>query len=368
MLRFLVLIFLSIVLQTFSYAQTTGKMRIAVAGITHGHSGWIMNRLTDSRFEVVGIQEADTAIARAYAQRYKIAPSLFHVDLAKMLDELKPTAVVAFGTIHDHLNVVEVCAPRKIHVMVEKPLAVSLSHATKMKALALKHGIHLLTNYETSWYPSTQKACEWILNSDRIGTIRKAVFHHGHEGPKEIGVSPEFFNWLTHPVLNGGGAVTDFGCYGANIMTLLMKGATPVSITASLKSNKPDIYPQVDDEATIIVDFSDAQCIIQASWNWPFSRKDLEVYGTKGYIFAPEGRKLIHRLAPAASDTILNLQSEKPVDPFYYFIDVINGKQKQRPYDLFSLENNFRVSQIIEAAKLSAMTKGTIAWSEVAEP
>jgi predicted dehydrogenase len=46
-----------------------------------------------------------------------------------MLEAVKPTAVLAFGSIYDHLAVVEACAPRGIHVMVEKPLAASLEHA-----------------------------------------------------------------------------------------------------------------------------------------------------------------------------------------------------------------------------------------------
>ncbi len=72
-----------------------------------------------------------------------------------MLDKIKPEAVVAFGSIFDHLAVIEACAPRGIHVMVEKPLAVNMQHANRMAELAEKHHIFLLTDYETSWYPTT---------------------------------------------------------------------------------------------------------------------------------------------------------------------------------------------------------------------
>src|SRR5690606_40596134 len=104
----------------------------------------------------------------------------------------------AFGTIYEHLNVVKVCAPKGIHVMVEKPLAVSLDHARKMEALAKKYNIHLLTNYETTWYASNHKARE-LLNEGAIGDIRKVVVRDGHKGPKQIGVNNEFLNWLTDP-------------------------------------------------------------------------------------------------------------------------------------------------------------------------
>ena len=141
-----------------------------------------------------------------------------------MLDEVKPQAVVAFGSIFDHLAVVEAFAPRGIDVMVEKPLAVNLKHAKRMKDLAKKHDIHLLTNYETSWYPSTAQSFQMVLNDNFVGPLKKVVIHDGHRGPKEIGCNEFFLEWLTDPILNGGGALVDFGCYGANIMTVLTKG------------------------------------------------------------------------------------------------------------------------------------------------
>ena len=54
----------------------------------------------------------------------------------------------------------------------------------------------------------------------------------GHQGPQEIGVGPEFFEWLTDPVIDGGGALFDFGCYGANLMTWLMDNERPLAVTA----------------------------------------------------------------------------------------------------------------------------------------
>jgi predicted dehydrogenase len=71
--------------------------------------------------------------------------------LAEVLAKAKPEAVTAFGSISAHLAVVQACAPKGIHVMVEKPLAVNLDHARQMAALARQHHIHLLTNYETTW-------------------------------------------------------------------------------------------------------------------------------------------------------------------------------------------------------------------------
>lgn len=333
------------------------QLRVAVAGIDHGHVGWILGRKDKTDIQLTGVYSADTALAKRYAKRFGFSESIIYSDLGKMLDAVKPQAVVAFGSIYSHLAVVEACAPRGIHVMVEKPLAVSVEHAKKMEALAKKHNIHLLTNYETSWYPSVAKSFQLVQDSNYVGKVRKVVIHDGHQGPKEIGCSPEFLAWLTDPVLNGGGALIDFGCYGANLMTHLMKGEKPIAVTAVARHYKPSVYPKVEDDATIIVDYPDAQCIIQASWNWPFSRKDMEIYGDKGYIMAPDQYSLLQRRSSGVTASKVTVKDIRVYeDPFLYLADVVNGKLKPETHGLYALPNNMLVVQILEAAKESVRT------------
>ncbi len=246
--------------------------------------------------------------------------------------------------------------------MVEKPLAVNMEHASKMLALAKKHGIHLLTNYETTWYGSNAMAYRLSINEKKIGDIRKIVFHTGHPGPVEIGCNPEFLEWLTDPVLNGGGALTDFGCYGADLATWFMQGEKPVSVTAITQQIKPDLYPKVEDEATILVTYKKAQVIIQASWNWPYSRKDMELYGKSGYIFCKDGTSMVMR----ENENVDAVELKAPAlpadrnDPFVYFANVINGSIKMSAYDLSSPENNEMVMKILDAARTSAKTGKTV--------
>ncbi|HEX2394476.1 MAG TPA: Gfo/Idh/MocA family oxidoreductase, partial [Bacteroidales bacterium] len=250
-------------LNAFSQSTSVKKLRIAVARMTHGHVGFILERLKKdtSDLELAGIYEPNKELASKYAKSYNLKNALFYDDLERMLDAVKPEAVLAFGSIYEHLSVTEACAPRGIHVMVEKPLAINMEHANKMKALADKHRIHLLTDFETSWYPSTAKSWQLVNDSNYVGQIKKVVIHDGHEGPKEIGCGPEFLEWLTDPEQNGGGAIIDFGCYGANLMTYLTKGEEPVSVTAVTRQFKPTVYPDVDDDATIIVSYPSSTCV-----------------------------------------------------------------------------------------------------------
>ncbi|MGZ8558242.1 MAG: Gfo/Idh/MocA family protein [Chitinophagaceae bacterium] len=350
-------------LKAFAQSSNNAPVRMAVARITHGHAGFILGRKANPDIELVGIYEPDTDLAKRHAKSFDINENLFYTDMNKMLETAKPEAVVAFGSIYEHLAAVEICAPRGIHVMVEKPLATNLAHAIKMQQLAKQYKIHLLTNYETSWYATTEKTYQLANDSNYLGAIKKVVIHDGHKGPKEIGVGKEFFDWLTDPVQNGGGALIDFGCYGANLMTYLMRGAQPVSVTAVTQQFKPAIYPKVDDEATIIVSYPSAQCIIQASWNWPFGRKDMEVYGERGYAIAVNNTTMRLRNKETDAEKTIQLTAKEMgvyEDPISYFADVVKGKIQVPENGLYSLENNVMVCKILEAARESAKKGKTI--------
>jgi predicted dehydrogenase len=350
LLGLLVLLFVRI---PDSHAQEA--VRVALAGISHGHTGWIFNRKEKKDIELVGIYETDQALVEKFVKRYGLDRKLFFTDLDAMLKATRPEAVAAFGPINEHVRVVRAAAPRKVHVMVEKPLATTLKDAREIESLAKQHGIKVLTNFETSWYSSNQHVYQ-LAAEGKLGEIRKVMVNDGHQGPREIGVSDEFFAWLTDPVQNGGGALTDFGCYGANLMTWLMQGQRPLSVVAVTHQNKPDIYPKVDDEATIILQYPRAQCVIQGSWNWTFARKDMEVYGTKGYAVAVDRTQVRQRFQEKDPEERLTLQPRPAPfeDPFSVLADVVRGRLVMGPNDLYELPVNVIAVEILEAARESA--------------
>ncbi len=331
-------------------------VRVVVAGLTHSHVHWILGRADPSDIEIVGIAESNRDLARRYTERYGLSMDLVHDELEPLLDAVKPDAVTAFGTIRAHLAVVEACAPRGIHVMVEKPLAVNLDHARRMAALAREHAVHLLTNYETTWYGSNRRVYEMVHQENALGEIRKMVVHDGHPGPVAIGVNEEFLEWLTDPHHNGAGALTDFGCYGADLMAWLMKGERPLTVSAVTQNLQPDVYPKVDDEATIVLTWPRAQGIIQASWNWPFSRKDTHVYGTRGYVKTLDATRLRIRVGDDEAKAEAPAPPAPYDDPFAYLAAVIRAEITPAQDDLSSLELNLLVVEILDAAMESART------------
>ena len=363
-MKFDKIIFVMLILMSVGVKAQSKPIRIAVVGLTHSHVHWIFNSEKLGEIKIVGIVEANRDLAERYSKQHGYAMDLVYSDIDEMLAAVKPEAVSAFGSIFDHLGVVEKAAPLGIHIMVEKPLAVNLNHAKKMESLVKKHHVQLITNYETTWYASNHKAYK-LVEENTIGAIRKVVIRDGHKGPKKIGVNKEFLEWLTDPVLNGGGAITDFGCYGVNLMTWLMKGEKPLSVTAVTQQLQPENNPKVDDDATIILKYADANAIVQASWDWPMGRKDMEIYGLKGAIYADSGQDLRVRIAEGYSDyseEVYKLEDRAAPynDPFSFFAKVIRNEIQLKPYSLSSLENNMMVMEILDAATKSAKTNKTI--------
>lgn len=325
-------------------------LHVGVAGLTHDHVHNIMHQFKRGEVIIAGIAESEPQLIARYKKSYQLPDSLFYPDLQTLINHTHPDAVLAYNAISEHLGVVETCAPKHIPVMVEKPLATTVKDADRIATLAAQYHIQVLVNYETTWYDTNQQIFE-MTNQGAIGATRKMIVHDGHEGPKEIGCSPDFLNWLTDPVTNGGGAIRDFGCYGANLMTWLMHGKAPIAVTAVTHHIKPNVYPKVDDDATILLEYPDATGIIEASWNWPYGIKDWEVFGTTGYLHALNGRHLVKREKNTYDSVAVHPAVYR--DNIPYLADVLAGKTDPGN-DLSSLSNNLIVVRILEAASLSA--------------
>lgn len=337
-------------------AQSPAPLRLAIAGLVHGHvSGFLRNAQARSDVQIVGVSEKDAALLKSYGERYKLSPDVLFTDLGTMIDRVKPEAIASFTNTLDHPIVVEAAATRHVDVMMEKPLAVSNADAERIVRAAARGRIDVFVNYETTWYPS--HGAIWALMKEQAaaGEIRKMVAMDGHQGPKAINVQPEFFDWLSDPVRNGAGALFDFGCYGANLMTWLMDNERPTAVTAITQHLQPAVYPRVDDEATILVEYPKTQGIIQASWNWPINRKDFEVYGERGLAIATGGTGLRVRMGSDPERTVTpEPRSADERDSISHLIAVARGSRK--PNALSSLENNVIVTAILDAARESART------------
>lgn len=334
----------------FKPSTQTGPLRIGIVGMVHGHVEGLLWQATQRQdIQIVGVCEPNRALFDRLAAKYKLDASLYHASLTAMLDAAKPEAVSVMSSIKDHRAAVEACAPRGVHLLLEKPLAFSMDDAKRFEQVSREHGVLVLTNFETSWYASVREAKRMVDAGERA-PVRKMVFRHGHKGPKEIGCSAEFLAWLTDPEQNGGGAVVDFGCYGAVLSTWLMNGERPTSVTASATTLKPALYPRVDDDATIVLTYPSATAVIQASWAWTHDNKEMDVHTERGSIHAGKWDLLRTRDENAPANP-----ANPPAKPAHlenewtYLRKVVRGECPVDP--LSSLEYNVVVAEILDRAR-----------------
>ncbi len=341
-------------------SDASKPLRVAIAGLVHGHAeGFFSSAVKRTDIQIVGIAEADRALFDRYAKKYGLEAGLYHADLDELITATKPQAVLAYTDTYDHRKVVEVCAKQGVAVMMEKPLAVSAEDAHAIAKAAAAAKIPVLVNYFTTWEPSRTGAYD-VVKEGTIGEVRRVVAHDGHGGPKEIGVGPEFLGWLTDPKLNGGGALYDFGCYGVDFMTWLMGGERPRTVTAVTLHIKPDVYPKVEDDATIVLTYAKAVGIVQGSWNWPFGRSDVEVYGKTGEVITV-GRDAmgVRKAGEHSAKTVQAPALMPPADDELKYLRavVLEGLQ---PSGQSSLEVNVVVAEVLDAARESAKTGKTV--------
>jgi predicted dehydrogenase len=344
-------------------------MKVGVVGLVHGHIDGFLNRsnltpaggiLKRPDVELVGIVEADQRLFDSYAAKYHLSPALHFNSIAEMAAHAHPTAALVFTAPDKHRRIVEECAAVGMHVLMEKPLAFTYADALAIEAAAKKGHIHVLVDFETAWYTSNTEAYH-LLRDGALGEIVKVVVRDGHEGPVKIHVGPDFLKLLIDPSQDGDGALTDFGCYGPNLMTWLMNGEAPISVTAVTKRLQPDLYPRVSDEADIILNYKSAVAIVEGSWNWPFALKQMDVYGRTGYAKAIDATQIEVR---RQNDPAGVISSGHPLqapddDPIHYMEAVLAG-QMEEGTSLSSLKNNILVAEILDAARQSAATGKTI--------
>ena len=343
----------------FSQSASDARTRLAIVGLDHDHVwGMLTDIAAEPQAELVAIADPrPELVAKAKA---RVPPTVkFYGDYVKMLDEQKPEGVVVTTENDKHLAILRECAKRHIHYSTEKPMATSGAAAREMERLAREAHIKLMVNYWNAWVAPTHDLFHRVDGGD-LGPVQKMIVQQGHQGPKEIGVSKEFEAWLYDPVKNGGGAIMDFGTYGAEwAMWLKGRPTRAYAYTLKLKSAQ---HNKVDDDATILLEYPDATAVIQASWDWPRDKGQVEVYGPKGSLLAtqtelffqpPAGAKVDPRM-PDGTPLQLQPVPHETSNPVSYFVDCIrNDKPIENPV---AAELNVGVVEILDAARESART------------
>jgi predicted dehydrogenase len=333
----------------FASAQ---EYKIAVIGLVHSHVwGHLPKMVAGKPAVLVGVAETNPELI-AEAKKAGVAENLFFADYNKMLDEKKPNIVWSFVDNSRHLEIAKACATRKIHVMYEKPLASTYKDALAIQALAKQHGIQVLTNYQMAWWPSNYTA-KALAEKGELGQVYRLRGVVGHGGPSSEGArNKHFFDWLTDPVKNGAGALMDFGCY--NALWALMYLGRPESVYATVNHLRPETFPKVEDNATIVLHWKNGSGLFEGSWDLPRSFQELEIFGRQASVYMANGKVEIRKgRQPMAPVDIAPLPAER-AEPIAYMIHAI---QSGKPIEgMTAIDINVGVNEIIDAAKESVRT------------
>lgn len=259
----------------------TGKpLRIGVLGLTHDHVWYNLKNLEDLRdATLVAVADPNQPLLDRAKQQFNCAA---YTDYMAMVDREKLDAVYVFGDNATGVELAELAAARGLHIMIEKPLAATLEGADRILAAVRNHKVRLMVSWPFAWWPQLQAALAFA-QSGRIGRIWEVKYRAAHNGPREMGCSKYFCDWLYNPERNGAGALIDYCCYGAMLARVLLGVPSRVSGVAG-RFCKEDI--QVEDNAVIVMTYPHGLAIAEASWSQvgSFNTYTPMIYGTKGML------------------------------------------------------------------------------------
>jgi predicted dehydrogenase len=215
-----------------------------------------------------------------------------------------------------------------------------------------------MTNYQMAWWPANYVAKAAADHGD-IGTVYRLHGIVGHGGPGSDSVREKyFFNWLTDPVENGAGALMDFGCYNA-LWSLWYLGM-PTTVYATAEHLRPERFPKVEDNATMVLSYPNAVGIFEGSWDLPHGMQDLEVFGRAGDPGHPAGsiymtsRQVDLSRGHDKRQLTLDPLPEGENEPIAYMVSRI--RENKPIAGLTAIDINVEVIHIIDLAKESIAT------------
>lgn len=337
----------------------TQKLRVAALGLTHDHVWSNLRDLNQSSLgELVAVADMNEELLEKAQNDYN-APALFD-DYEELLEKTELDAVYIFGDNATGAALAVLAADHGLHVMIEKPMAADLAGATQVLAAARKAGTALMINWPFAWWPQLQKAFA-MAQAGEIGQLFQTKYRSAHAGPKELGCSPYFYDWLYDAELNGAGALMDYCCYGAALARYLL--GQPSRVNGTIGHCLKD-YVTVDDNAVIVMQWPRAIAITEASWTQigHLTSYFATIYGSDGTLHVEPGNNGRLLLATREHEDGI----EVAVDPLpedqrnatNYFLSRIS--QRLPIEGLCSGEVSRDAQEILEAGLLSASEGQTI--------
>ena len=235
-------------------------MRAAVIGV--GSMGRNHARLYNEidGVELVGVADADPAVAARVAQQFKVPA---YTDFAALLDETRPQAVSVAVPTSLHREVAGLAIERGVHVLVEKPIASTVAEGRELIAVAQQRGVVLAVGHVERFNPAVIEL-KRRLDAGELGRVFQ-VF------ARRVGPFP--------PRIRDVGVTIDLATHDLDVIGHLV-GARVTRLYASTEQR---IHATHEDMLTGLLHFADGTVgVLDINWLVPTKIRQLSVIGERG--------------------------------------------------------------------------------------
>ena len=226
---------------------------------------------------IVAVMSPTAGHARDFAAKYHIPRHCTALEPLLALDEVD--MVVVGAPNHLHCDIALQAAQAGKHVVMEKPLCLSLAEADRMIAACRQAGVKLMYAEELCFTPKYVRL-KGLLDEGALGKPVLLKQSEKHDGPHA-----EHF-WDVDR--SGGGVTMDMGCHAIQFFRWL-NGSNPIaSVYAQMSTSVHSAKTRGDDNAVIILEFENGvTALAEESWTKPGGMDDrAEIHGSEGVAYA----------------------------------------------------------------------------------
>ncbi|HXH76143.1 MAG TPA: Gfo/Idh/MocA family oxidoreductase [Bacteriovoracaceae bacterium] len=335
------------------------KIRYAVVGLGYIAQTAVLPAFKNakSNSKLVALISGDKEKLKRLGDKYKVDKCYLYSEFEQCLRNDEIDAIYITTPNFYHRNIMETAARFGVHVLCEKPMAVTAEDCLSMINEAEKNNVQLMVAYRLHFEAANLEAIK-LAQSKRIGDMKifNSVFTMQVEDRNNIRLQEDE---------KGGGPLYDIGIYCINAARYLFK-SEPMEVFAMTASSKDSRFKKTEESVSVVMKFPDEKLATFSISFGAFSSSDFELIGTKGRIRLEKAYEYSKTMS-------LKIYEEKKIitkkypkrDQFapeiIYFSDCIQRKKRPEP----SGEEGLADIKIIEALLLSIDLGSPIKIDEV---
>lgn len=335
------------------------KIRYAVVGLGYIAQVAVLPAFKNARSnsELVALVSGDKEKLKLLGDKYHVDKRYLYSEFEECLRNDEVDAIYICTPNFYHRNIMETAAKFGVHVLCEKPMAVTTEDCLSMISEAEKNDIQLMIAYRLHFEAANLEAIK-IAQSKKIGDLKifNSVFTMQVKDHNNIRLDE---------VEKGGGPLYDIGIYCINAARYLFK-AEPIEVFAMSANSKDSRFKKVDEIVSCVMKFPEGRLATFSISFGAFASADYDLIGSKGRIRLEKGYEY------STTMTLKTYEDRKIISKKYpkrdqfapeliYFSDCIQKKKKPEP----SGEEGLADIKIIEALLLSIDLGSPITLDEI---